>query len=102
MALARAWRRQMPAALAGVLAVLRLLPRASVPLTVTVAGGVLLETLFPLGFTVAAGVLVGSIPAAVEHGFDSADGRYTLTVLATAALLIAGSRLLTPLLTAAA
>src|ERR671932_787604 len=88
--------RSVPPALAGILAVLRLLPRESLPLTILLSLGVLAATLLPLGFTVVTGLLVGSIPGAVRAGLDSDAGRHTLTLLAAAGLLIVGERVLGP------
>ena len=94
--------RTLPPALSGILAVLRLLPRVSVPMTIGLAVGVAVSTLLPLGFTVESGFLVGSIPPAVRTGLDSSAGRHTLVLLAGAALLIVGERQMAPLLTALA
>jgi hypothetical protein len=91
------WRRPLPAALVGIVAVLRLLPRVSRPMTARLATGVLAATLLPLAATVVGGLLVGSIPAAVRSGLDSDAGRQTVTLLAGAALLLVGQRLLWPL-----
>src|SRR5260370_19595160 len=90
------WRRPLPAALAGIVAVLRLLPRVSRPMTVLLAAGVLAATLLHLAATVVGGLLVGSIPAAVRAGLDSSAGRHTAALLVGAALLILGERLLWP------
>jgi len=94
--------RTPPPALSGILVVLRLLPRVSVPMTIGLAVGVAVSTVLPLGFTVEGGLLVGSVPPAVRTGLDSSAGRHTLVLLAGAAVLIVGERLVAPLLTALA
>ena len=95
-------RGALPAALGGMLAVLRLLPRVSPALTLLLALGVIAATLLPLAFLVVTGLLVGSIPAAVSGGLDSDAGRHTVALLAAAAALIVGERLLGPVLGALA
>ncbi|HUZ03707.1 MAG TPA: ABC transporter ATP-binding protein [Thermomicrobiaceae bacterium] len=96
------WRRQLSPTLAGTLAVLRLLPAVSRFKTALLAAGVLVATLLPIGVTVVTGVLVGSIPTAVQAGQGSAAAQATLTLLAVAAVLIVGARLLGPFLAALA
>lgn len=92
----RLTKRQLPPALSGVLAVLRLLPRVSAPLTVLLATLVLISSALPIAATVVAGLLVGSVPAAVRDGLDSPAGQHALTLLALVALLIVTERLLGP------
>ena len=89
--------RPLPPTLAGILAVLRLLPRISPRLSALLATIVVLASLLPLAVTIAAGLLVGSVPAAVREGLSSAAGRHTLGLLAIAALLIVAERLLGPI-----
>ena len=92
----RLQKRPLPPALAGVLAVLGLLPRISARLTALLAAIVMMSSILPLAVTVAAGLLVGSVPAAVQGGFDSGGGRRTLALLGIAALLIVAERLMSP------
>ncbi len=75
---------------------LGLLPRISAPLTALLAGAVLVSSVLPLAVTITAGLLVGSVPAAVQGGLDSPAGWRTLTLLGVAALLIVAERLLGP------
>lgn len=89
-------RPRLPPTLAGIVALLRLLPRISRALTVLLAAVVLASSLLPLGVTITAGLLIGSVPAAVSAGLDSPAGGYTLTLLGVAALLIVVERLLAP------
>lgn len=96
------WRWSPSPARAGTLAVLRLLPAVSVAKTALLALGVLVATALPLAFTVDAGLLVGSVPAAAQGGLDSSAGRATLRLLAVAGALIIGGRLLAPFLAALA
>ena len=76
------WRRSVPPALVGILALLRLLPRVHLARTISLAFVVALNMLLPIGLTVVTGLLIGSIPAAVEGGFDSPAARLTLIWLA--------------------
>lgn len=92
----------VPPEVAGILAVLRLLPGVSVSMTLLITAGVAVATLLPLGFTVVGGLLVGSIPRSVHTGFGSPAGQHTLFLLAIVALLITGERVVAPLLTAVA
>ncbi len=73
-----------------------LLPRVSVPMTALLSVAVLVSSILPLALTVTAGLLVGSVPAAVRGGLGSEAGRHTLTLLGVAALLIIAERLLGP------
>lgn len=92
----RLLRRSLPPEVSGVLAVLSLLPRISTPLATLLAAAVVVSSVLPLAVTITAGLLVGSVPAAVEGGLASPVGRRTLTLLAIAALLIVAERLLGP------
>ncbi len=87
---------QLPPALSGVLALLGLLPRISAPLTALLALLVFVASVLPLAVIVVTGLLVGSVPAAVQGGLDSPTGRHMLALLAVAALLIVVQRLLAP------
>ena len=78
------WRRPLPPAIAGTVALLRLLPRVHLARTISLAVVVLLNMLLPIGLTVVTGLLIGSIPAAVEGGLDSPAARLTLTWLVVA------------------
>ncbi len=89
-------RPVLPSALSGVLALVSLLPRVSVPMTALLSVGVLVSSILPLALTVTAGLLVGSVPAAVRGGLSSGAGRHTLTLLGVAAILIVAQRLLGP------
>ena len=65
-------------------------------MTVSLASIVVFESALPLAFTIVAGVMVGSIPAAVRSGLDSGAGHRALILLAAAALIIVAGRLLAP------
>ena len=60
----------MPPALAGLLALFRLLPAVSRGQTALLGVLVLLMAALPMGFIIFSGLLVGSIPAAVQRGLD--------------------------------
>jgi ABC-type multidrug transport system fused ATPase/permease subunit len=55
-----------------------------------------LATALPLGFTIVAGTLVGSVPAAIRGGLQSGAGRHTLVLLAVAVGLAVLQRVLAP------
>ncbi len=92
----RILRWSLPPALSGVLALVSLLPRVSAPMTALLSVAVLVSSVLPLAVTVTAGLLVGSVPAAVRGGLGSGAGRHTLTLLSVAAILIIFQRLLGP------
>src|SRR3712207_3504778 len=87
-------RPQMPPALAAVFAVLGLLPRVSARLTFSLTAIVLVSSALPIAVVVVAGLLVGSVPAALGDGLDSPAGEHALTLLGVATLLIVAERLL--------
>lgn len=92
----------LPPTLTGIIALLGLLPRISWKLTGLLAAGVVLASALPLSVTVAAGLLVGSVPEAIHNGLDSVPGRYTLRLLGVVILLIIAERLIGPFQTALA
>jgi ATP-binding cassette, subfamily B, bacterial len=96
------WRHPPSPNLAGVFALLRLLPSISPIKTALLGVGVLATALLPIGVTVVTGLLVGAISATVRAGLDSPAGHRTLALLGTAAGLIVVSRLLGPFLAALA
>jgi ATP-binding cassette, subfamily B, bacterial len=61
-----------------------MLPRTSVPYTIAIATLVLLAAILPIMFTVAAGIVVGSVPDAVGRGLQSPEARRLFTALAFA------------------
>ena len=66
------WRRPVPPALVGTLALLRLLPRVHLPRTIILAVVVLLNMLLPIGLTVVTWPVDRlASQAAVEGGLDS-------------------------------
>jgi ATP-binding cassette, subfamily B, bacterial len=93
----RRLRPHLPPALTGILAVLRLLPRVNRVQPWLFALGVVAVAMLPIAIAVTTGLLVGSIPAAVDGGTDSAAGRYTVGLLAAVAALVVALRVLTPL-----
>lgn len=76
---------------------LRLAPAVSPPLMAALAATVLASAVFPVAFTVVSGLLVGSVPATVQHGFDSSAGRSTLVLLAVASALFGVTQMIEPL-----
>lgn len=90
-------RLTLPPALTGILAVLRLLPRVHRVKPWLFAVAVVSSATLPIVIAVLTGLLVGSIPAAVDAGIDSAAGRDALRLLAAVAALVVSQRVLTPL-----
>ena len=95
---ARLPRLKLPAAVRGIAAVLALLPRAGRGRSVLFAVGVLLSSALPVALVVLTGLLVGSIPAAVQGGLDSPAGDRTIGLLVTLAVLVVVQRVAGPLL----
>lgn len=94
--------RRLPPSVAGILTVIRLLPRLH-PVTPWLLWlGVLAAAVLPVAAAVSTGLLVGSIPAAVDGGLDSPAGRHTLTLLAATAAFVIGRLAVEPLNTALA
>ena len=87
-------RRPTSPALAGTIAVVRLLPRVDVRRTVLLAAGVLAGAGLPVAISVCLGLLVGSVPAAAGAGLDSPAGRIALALLALICALSVLDRLL--------
>jgi ATP-binding cassette subfamily B protein len=84
------WLRQLkPSAIASSprVLLLRQLPGVSPWLTGATVLNVVMSALLPVGSVVASGVLVGRIPAAVQHGLDSPQGRSMIAALAALAVL---------------
>ena len=88
------WLRELPPAVEGSLAVLRMLPQVSILWTIVLTIGVFLKAFLPVAVTVLTGLLVGSIPAAVDGGLSSSAGRLTLTLLVAAGAGYVTERLL--------
>ena len=88
--------RPMPAALAGTLAVLRLLPRVDRAQAVGLLASTLAVAALPIVNTVLMGLLVGSVPGAVQEGPDSPAARQTLTLFLLLCALAVGARVIGP------
>jgi len=78
-------------------ALLRELVGASWPLTILLAGTIIVPAIFGGIFIVATGTIVGAVPAAARHGIDSAAGRTIVTGLIVALICYAVQMTLTPL-----
>ncbi|HUZ43140.1 MAG TPA: ABC transporter ATP-binding protein [Acidimicrobiales bacterium] len=74
------------------------LPRASASLTAFWVSALLVSALLPLGFALASGALVGSVPQAIRAGMQSAAGHRLLIALGATALIFALLQSATPLL----
>jgi ATP-binding cassette subfamily B protein len=92
----RVFGRPLPVAAAGTLALVGLLPRVSVAMTGLLAASVIVLAGLPVAIGVVTGLLVGSVPAAVEGGAGSAAAERTLWLLGAVALLVAVARALGP------
>ena len=88
--------RPSPSA-AGLLWMLRLASAVNPPLMAALAASVLASAVLPVAFTVVAGLLVGSVPATVQHGLASPAGHTTLGLLAVATALFGVTRTIEPL-----
>ncbi|WP_460526042.1 ABC transporter ATP-binding protein [Flindersiella endophytica] len=87
----------MPKSVAGLVAVIRLLPKVDRRKSVLFAVGVVVTSALPIMIAVLTGALIGSIPAAVRGGFDSEAGRDALLRLAAIGGLILAQRIVDPL-----
>ncbi|MFD2080073.1 ATP-binding cassette, subfamily B/ATP-binding cassette, subfamily C [Actinopolymorpha cephalotaxi] len=98
----RALPRRWPGfeSIRGIPILLRLLPSVSRRLSVLLGVGVLLAAALPVAAIALTGLLVGSIPAAVRGGLDSAAGHRTLDLLVAVGVLIVVQRFVAPLLRA--
>ena len=75
----------------------RQLPGVSGPLTTLLGSLIVLGVLQSLGFVVATGVLVGTVPDAIGAGLDSAAGTRLLTALAVVVVLFVVGQVVEPL-----
>jgi ATP-binding cassette subfamily B protein len=82
---------------AGLVAVIGLLPKVDRRKSVLFAAGVVVTSALPIVIAVLTGALIGSIPAAVRGGFDSEAGRDVLLRLAAIAGLILVQRVVDPI-----
>lgn len=78
-------------------AAIRVLPSASRPLAAALAAVTLLAGVVPIAFTVAAGIVVGSIPTVATDGFDAPSGRALTGALAVMGALYVFQQALGPL-----
>lgn len=92
----------LPPAASGILAVFRLLPRVSRPLTAALAVAVVVHAALPVSFMLASGRLVGAVPAAVQHGLDSPQGRTAFVLLGVTGAVICLQNMLAPAVAALA
>jgi ABC-type multidrug transport system fused ATPase/permease subunit len=84
-------------ALRGVWELLKILPRVSPWKSLLLLGGVLAGAGLPVGATVAAGMLLGSIPPTIARG-SQPTAEFPFAVFGACAGLIVGQRVLAPLL----
>ena len=73
------------------------LPAVSVPLSVSLVALIVLGTIRNLGFMVATGILVGTVPDAISEGLDSSAGTRLLMALATVVTLFVIGQVSDPL-----
>src|SRR5262245_12430362 len=100
-----AWPPRLPrlsAAMRGLLAIMRMLPQVSVPLTIAAVVTALLSAALPLGITLASGRLVGAVPAALRGGWDAVAGRTAVQALVMLGALFVMQRLMITLRTTVA
>ena len=82
---------------AGPLRLAAMLPRVNWPLAATLAALVLVSAILPVGFTLAAGSLLGAVPAAARDGLGSPAGTAALQALAVAGALFAAQLVVAPI-----
>jgi len=100
-----AWPPRWPrlsTALRGLLALMRMLPQVSAPLTIAAVATVLLSAALPLGTTLTSGRLVGAVPAALRGGWDAVAGRTAVQALVMLGALFVVQRLVITLRTTVA
>jgi ATP-binding cassette, subfamily B, bacterial len=90
--------RAVPESVAGLVAVIGLLPKVDRRKSVLFATGVVVTSALPIVVAVLTGALIGSIPDAVREGLDSPAARSTLNLLAAIAGLILVQRVTEPVL----
>lgn len=78
-------------------AVARFLPQASLPLAIAVIVILVVSAGLSLAFIVATGIVVGSVPATLAHGFSSGPGHRLVTALVAAAATFVAQQVLGPL-----
>ena len=88
----------LPPALTGLWALLRILPKVNRQKALLGFAGIILASALPVAVTIATGLLIGAIPAAVRGGLDSTDGRAMLTLLTVAATVVLLERIVAPVL----
>ena len=84
---------RLPPVITGSITILGIMPRVNPRATAALAVCVLLSAALPLAFTVATGLLVGSIPDAVRDGPDSAASQRSVTLLVIAGSVFLATRL---------
>ena len=84
------------------LQLIRLFPATSRLLTAVIVGGILLQATLPAGFTIATGLLVGGLPAAVRGGLSSPVGHHLLVLLGLAIALFVAQQVAAPVVNSAA
>ena len=75
---------RVPPVVTGSIAILRMLPQVNLRTTVVLGVCVLLSAVLPLAFTVATGLLIGSIPDAVRDGPESPASQRSVILLVVA------------------
>ncbi|HVE91704.1 MAG TPA: ABC transporter ATP-binding protein [Actinomycetota bacterium] len=78
------------------MALIRLLPGVSRPMTVAVVTATLIAAALPVAMTLANGALIGGVPAAVRGGFGSDEGRKLLWITGLAGALFVAQQTFGP------
>jgi ATP-binding cassette subfamily B protein len=89
----------MPPALRGILALLRLLTGVNRTKAIISVVGIAVVALVPIAVAMTTGLLIGSIPDAVEDGTSSEAGRQMFVLLAAVGALVLAQHITTPVLT---
>ncbi|SFC57813.1 ABC transporter ATP-binding protein [Streptomyces aidingensis] len=95
-------RLRIPPALAGTVALVRLLPRVSRTKTAWGLAGLLIVSVLPTAAAVAIGLLIGAVPDALRDGVSSSAGRHLFTLLGVTAVLVLLQQSVPPLVNALA
>ena len=88
------WR--LPPTLAGLFALVRLLPAVSRAKAAAVAAAAVLTSLLPIAVAVATGMVIGAVPGTLRAGMSSGAGRHLFTWLALVGVLVLAQQVLSP------
>ncbi len=91
-------RPGVPAALKGILALMRVLPTVSPAKAAVGAFGIVAAALLPIAVATATGLLIGAAPAALHGGFSSPPGHHLIIALVVVGVLVLAQQAVGPML----